>query len=161
SLIEPGNFGVFNWGSVAVDPVRRVAFATPTTLAFTSKLVPRPDDHALLVQKDGPPADSLPALNENFGAPFAAAMGPFVSPSRLPWQEPPWGSVAGVDLTTGRVAWRHRNGTVRDLSPLPLPFRMGVPALGGALITAGGVVFLSGSMDDFVRAYDLTSGRVL
>ena len=44
--------------------------------------------------------------------------------------------VAGVDLVTGRVAWQHRNGTVRDLSPLPLPFKLGVPNLGGPIAIA-------------------------
>ena len=161
SVVHPGNFGVFNWGSIAVDPERHIAFTTPAALAFTSQLVPRPDDHTLLVQKGGPPKGSLPALNENFGAPFAARMAPFVSPFGLPCHAPPWGSVAGVDLDSGQVVWRHRNGTVRDLAPLPLPFRMGVPSLGGPIVTAGGVAFLSGSLDYYVRGYDLADGHVV
>lgn len=161
TLVNPGNFGVFNWGSIAVDPVRGVAFTTPAVLGFTSQLVPRPDATTLLVQKHGATKGSLPALNENFGAPFAARMQPFVSPFGLPCQEPPWGTVAGVDLNAGRIVWRHRNGTVRDLSPLPLPFRMGVPNLGGPIVTAGNVAFLSGTLDDTVRAYDVTNGREL
>ena len=51
SLIYPGNFGVFNWGGVAVDPARQIAFTTPAYLAFVSRLVPRPDDTALVVQR--------------------------------------------------------------------------------------------------------------
>lgn len=161
SLIYPGNFGVFNWGGVAVDPQRGVAFTTPAYLAFVSTLVPRPDDKALLVQDKGPPQGSLPALNENFGAPFAVRMHPFVSPVGIPCQAPPWGYVAGVDLASGKIAWQHRNGTVRDLSPLPLPFKMGVPSLGGPVMTAGSVAFLSGSLDNYVRGYDVRSGRQL
>ena len=161
SLVHPGNFGVFNWGGIAVDPVRQVAFTTPTSLAFTSQLVPRPDDTTLLVQDGGPPEGALPALNENLGAPFAAKMGPFTSPLGLPCQAPPWGFVAGVDLVSGEVVWKHRNGTVRDVAPIPLPFRMGVPNLGGPLITAGGVAFLSGTLDYYLRAYDLTTGDQL
>lgn len=161
TLVHPGNFGVFNWGSIAVDPARGIAFTTPAILGFTSQLVPRPDDTTLLVQKGGPPKGSLPALNENFGAPFAARMQPFVSPLGIPCQEPPWGTVAGVDLATGQIAWRRRNGTVRDLSPLPLPFGMGVPNLGGPIVTAGGVAFLSGTLDYYVRGYDVTTGREL
>ena len=161
SLVYPGNFGVFNWGSVAVDPNRQIVFGTPARLAFVSKLVPRPDDTALMVQSDGPPKGALPALNENFGAPFAADLHPFTSPFGIPCQAPPWGAVTGAELASGHVAWRHRNGTVRDLSPLPLPFRMGVPNLGGPIVTAGGVAFLSGTLDYFVRAYDVTSGRQL
>lgn len=161
TLVNPGNFGVFNWGSIAVDPARGIAFTTPAILAFTSQLVPRPDDTTLLVQEGGPPKGSLPALNENFGAPFAARMQPFVSPLGVPCQEPPWGTIAGVDLNTGQIAWRHRNGTVRDLSPVPLPFKMGVPNLGGPIVTAGGVAFLSGTLDYYLRAYDVTTGREL
>ena len=94
-------------------------------------------------------------------APFAIKLAPFTSPIGIPCQAPPWGYVAGADLTTGRIAWKHRNGTVRDITPLPLPFRMGVPNIGGPLITSGGVAFLSGTIDDAVRAYDVTSGRQL
>jgi len=161
SLIYPGNFGTFNWGGIAVDPTRQAAFTTPTYLAFVSKLVPRPDDKALMVQDPGSPKGSLPALNENFGAPFAAKLSPFVSPLGIPCQAPPWGYVAGVDLRTGRVAWQHRNGTVRDLSPLPLPLRLGVPNLGGPITTAGGVAFLSGTLDNYVRGYEVATGREL
>ena len=160
SLVYPGNFGVFNWGSIAVDPVHGTAFVTPTYMAFVSRLVPRPNDEALVVQ-DEKPVGSLPALNENFGAPYAAKLSPFMSPLGIPCQQPPWGYVAGVDLSGGRVVWRHRNGTVRDLAPVPLPFRMGVPNLGGPIVTAGGVAFLSGTMDYYVRGYDVATGEEL
>jgi len=160
TLVYPGNFGVFNWGAVAVDPQHQVVFATPTYLAFVQRLVPRPDAKALVVNKEAP-KDGLPALNENFGAPYAAEMHPFLSPLGIPCQAPPWGYVAGADLNTGKIVWRHRNGTVRDLAPVPLPFRMGVPGIGGPIITAGGVAFYSGSLDNYVRAYALADGRQL
>ncbi|WP_156419440.1 glucose/quinate/shikimate family membrane-bound PQQ-dependent dehydrogenase [Aureimonas sp. AU12] len=160
SLIYPGNFGVFNWGSVAVDPARGVMFGTPTYLAFVSTLKPRSNDSELVVNTK-PPEGALPALNENFGAPYAVDLKPFVSPLGLPCQSPPWGYVAGVDLTTGEVAWQHKNGTVRDSSPVPLPFRMGVPNLGGPMMTAGGVAFLSGTLDYYIRGYDVTTGEEL
>lgn len=131
SLVYPGNFGVFNWGSIAVDPQRQIAFTTPASLAFVSQLVPREDDTSFHVQGDNRPEGSLPALNENFGAPYAVKLSPLLSPLGLPCQQPPWGYVAGVDLATGDIVWKHKNGTVRDSSPLPLPFEMGVPALGG------------------------------
>jgi quinoprotein glucose dehydrogenase len=31
SIVYPGNYGVFDWGGIAVDPVRQVLVATPTT----------------------------------------------------------------------------------------------------------------------------------
>lgn len=162
TLIHPGNFGVFNWGGIAVDPQRQIAFTTPTYLAFVSKLVPRDDDTTLYVQ--GKPSEgglALPALNENFGAPFAVKLSPFTSVLGIPCHEPPWGYVAAADLTTGEVIWQHKNGSVRDLAPVPLPFEVGVPNLGGPIMTAGGVAFLSGTLDYYVRAYDVTTGEQL
>ncbi|WP_422099648.1 membrane-bound PQQ-dependent dehydrogenase, glucose/quinate/shikimate family [Variovorax sp.] len=159
SLIYPGNFGVFNWGGVAVDPQRQIAFATPASLAFVSTLIPRADDSTLYVQGGKPPEGSLPALNENFGAPFAVKLKPFTSALGLPCQAPPWGHVAAADLRSGQILWKHKNGTVRDSSPLPLPFAMGVPSLGGPILTGGGVAFLSGTLDYYLRAYDVNSGR--
>jgi len=161
TLVYPGNFGVFNWGGVAVDPELQAVFATPTYLAFVSKLVPREDDTTLYVQGDERPQDSLPALNENFGAPFAVQLSAFTSALGLPCQQPPWGYIAGADLTSGDVAWMRKNGTVRDSSPLPLPFSMGVPNLGGPIMTAGRVAFLSGTLDYYLRAYDVMTGTEL
>ena len=106
-------------------------------------------------------SDGKPGLNENYGAPYAVSLKPFLSPLGLPCQQPPWGYVAGLDLRSGEVVWKHRNGTVRDQSPLPLPFKMGVPDLGGPIVTAGGVAFMSGTIDYYVRAYDVTTGEQL
>ncbi|HTN62260.1 MAG TPA: glucose/quinate/shikimate family membrane-bound PQQ-dependent dehydrogenase [Devosia sp.] len=156
SIVYPGNFGTFNWGAVAVDPERQVMFAMPVYLAFTSTLVPRDNAEQRYVSKE----DS-PAFNENYGAPFAANMGAFLSPLGLPCQAPPWGYVAGADLTTGKIAYRHVNGTVQDLSPIPVPLKLGVPGIGGPIITKGGLAFLSGTLDYYARAYDLTSGKQL
>ena len=154
SIVYPGNFGTFNWGAVAVDPNRQVMFAMPVYLAFTSKMVPRPDEYARVVTKQGEAV-----FNENFGAPYASKMGAFLSPLGPPCQQPPWGYVAGVDLTTGKTVYQHVNGTVRDLSPVPLPFKMGVPGIGGPIITKGGLAFLSGTMDYYVRGYELKTGK--
>ena len=160
SLIYPGNFGVFNWGSVAVDPERGVMFGTPTYLAFISKLVPRDNATELVVNKTAPKG-ALPALNENFGAPYGISLKPFTSVVGLPCQAPPWGTIAGADLSTGEIAWMHKNGTTRDSAPVPLPFKMGVPNLGGPIMTKGGVAFLSGTLDYYVRGYDVTTGDQL
>lgn len=156
SIVYPGNFGTFNWGGIAIDPVRQISFQMPVYLAFTSQLIPRPDDHTRLITKPGDPP-----IGENLGDPYAAKMGAFLSPIGLPCQSPPWGYVAGADLTTGKIVYRHVNGTVRDLSPIPLPLKMGVPGIGGPLLTAGGVAFLSGTLDYYIRAYDVSTGKQL
>ena len=158
TLVYPGNLGVFNWGGVAVDPVRQALVGTPTHLAFTYQLIARQDATTNYVS-----AGKNEHWNENYGARYAVMIEPFLSPLGLPCQAPPWGAIAGVDLRTGKLAWMHRNGTVRDQMPsfLPIPFPMGVASLGGPLITAGGVAFYSGAMDNYLRAYDVTTGKKL
>ncbi|MGA1801053.1 glucose/quinate/shikimate family membrane-bound PQQ-dependent dehydrogenase [Rhizobium sp. HT1-10] len=157
SLIYPGNFGTFNWGSVAVDPERQVMFGMPTYLAFTSKLVPA----SQIPPRGQDEKGSEQGLNRNDGAPYGVFMGPFLGPLQIPCQAPPWGYVAGVDLKTGKTVYKHKNGTTRDMTPLPLAFNVGVPGIGGPMITKGGVVFMGAAVDDFLRAYDLTTGKVL
>ncbi|NTF64995.1 glucose/quinate/shikimate family membrane-bound PQQ-dependent dehydrogenase [Agrobacterium rhizogenes] len=157
SIIYPGNFGTFNWGSVAVDPERQIMFGMPTYLAFTSRLVPRADIPPRGQDQKG----SEQGLNRNDGAPYGVFMGPFLGPLGIPCQAPPWGYVAGADLTTGKIAYKHKNGTVHDMTPLPLPFKVGVPGIGGPIVTKGGVAFLGAAVDNYLRAYDVTTGRQL
>lgn len=156
SIIYPGNLGVFNWGGVAVDPERQIVFAMPVQMAFVSTLIVRKDAISRMVTND-----TAPPFNENFGSRYAVTMVPLFSPLGKPCQAPPWGYIAGADLVDGRIAYQHVNGTVRDLFRIPLPFRLGVPGIGGPIITRGGVAFLSGTLDYFLRAYDVTTGNQL
>ncbi|ARQ57472.1 quinoprotein glucose dehydrogenase [Rhizobium sp. Kim5] len=157
TIVYPGNFGTFNWGSVAVDPERQIMFGMPTYLAFTSRLVPA----AEIPPRGQDEKGSEQGLNRNDGAPYGVFMGPFLGPLQIPCQAPPWGYVTGVDLRTGKIAYMHKNGTVHDMTPLPLPFKVGVPGIGGPMLTKGGVAFLSAAVDNYLRAYDVTNGREL
>jgi quinoprotein glucose dehydrogenase len=95
------------------------------------------------------------------GTPFAVDLRPLLSPLGIPCQAPPWGYLAAVDLKTMQRVWMHKNGTIRDRAPFGIPLPLGVPSLGGPLSTGGGVAFLSGTLDDYLRAYDVRNGRQL
>ena len=156
SIVYPGNFGVFDWGGISVDPVRQIAFVNPNYMAFKSKLIPAAD-----IAKQGPRISETQGVQPNKGAPYGVILEAMLSPMGLPCQAPAWGYVAAVDLTTHKTIWMHKNGTVRDSSPVPLPLTMGVPSLGGTFTTAGGVSFLSGTLDQYLRAYDVKNGKQL
>jgi quinoprotein glucose dehydrogenase len=160
TLVFPGNLGMFEWGGVAVDPVRQIAIANPMTLPFVSKLIPRGPDNPD-APNDAHPSGSEIGVQPMYGAPYGVVIHPFTSPIGLPCMRPPWGYMAAIDLKTKQIAWMHRNGTIRDNSPAPLPFKMGVPMLGGPMTTAGGVAFLTGTSDYFIRAYDVSNGAQL
>ncbi|WP_277372787.1 membrane-bound PQQ-dependent dehydrogenase, glucose/quinate/shikimate family [Pseudomonas sp. AA-38] len=156
SLIYPGNVGVFNWPSVAVDPQRQILFGAPNYLAFVSRLVKREggDEQAVA-------GGSEHGLQPNRGAPYMVSLKPFLSLLGLPCQAPPWGYVTAVDLRSMDKVWQHKNGTSRDSAPLGIPLTVGVPNLGGPLITGGGLGFLSGTLDYYLRAYDMHTGEEL
>lgn len=156
SLIYPGNVGVFNWGGVSVDPVRQMLFTSPNYMAFVSKMVPRAD-----VAEGSKRESETSGVQPNTGAPYAVIMHPFMSPLGVPCQAPAWGYVAGIDLTTNKVVWKHKNGTSRDSSPIPIGLPIGVPSMGGSIVTAGGLGFLSGTLDQYLRAYDVNTGKEL
>jgi PQQ-dependent dehydrogenase (methanol/ethanol family) len=59
--------------------------------------------------------------------------------------EPQYGEFVAVDLNTGKIAWRNRTSK---------------PMIGGALATAGGLVF-TGTADKEFLAFDAKSGRRL
>jgi quinoprotein glucose dehydrogenase len=155
SLVFPGNFGVFDWGGIAVDPVRQILIANPSYMAFTSKLVPRSQIPSESGDKKGSETSGIKLAR---GTPYGFELNAFLSPLGIPCQAPPWGYVAGVDLRTNHIVWEHKNGTIRDSAPLPIPMPLGVPSLGGMITTAGGVAFLSGTLDYYLRAYDVRNG---
>ena len=160
TLVFPGNLGMFEWGGIAVDPVRQIAIANPIAIPFVSKLLPRgPDNPA--APNDAHPSGSEIGVQPMYGTPYGVVLHPFLSPVGLPCMRPPWGYMAAIDLKTMKIAWMHRNGTSRDSAPLPIPIKMGVPSLGGPMTTAGGVAFLTSTTDYYIRAYDVTNGDQL
>jgi quinoprotein glucose dehydrogenase len=160
TLVYPGDFGMFEWGGIAVDPRREIAIANPQSVPFVSRLVPRGKDNPSAPDSAHPPGTEL-GVQPMYGTPYGVDLGVFLSPLKIPCMAPPWGSLAALDLKTNKIVWQHRVGTIRDEAPLPLPFKLGVPMLGGPIVTAGGLAFLTGTMDDYIRAFDVDEGKLL
>src|SRR5262245_66558448 len=92
---------------------------------------------------------------------FTAVTNAFLSPLGIPCNAPPWGRIVAVDLVTKRTVWQRALGTTRDRSALALPAPLGVPSIGGPIITESGLVFIGGALDDYVRALDIHTGEEL
>ena len=155
TVVLPGSGGGSNWGSVAYDPVRRRIIANTSNVATTIQLVPR--DRADF-QRD---REAHVSRSEQEGTPYVARTGVLLSPFGVPCAAPPWGSLTALDLDTKKIAWRVTLGTTRDLAPLGLALPWGTPNMGGPIVTAGGLVFIGASLDDYLRAYDIETGEEL
>ncbi|WP_416262044.1 glucose/quinate/shikimate family membrane-bound PQQ-dependent dehydrogenase [Gibbsiella quercinecans] len=162
TLVFPGNLGMFEWGGIAVDTDRQIAIANPMALPFVSKLIPRGPGNPIeppANDKGGSGTES--GIQPQYGVPYGVELNAFLSPFGLPCKQPAWGYVSAVDLKTNQIVWKKRIGTVRDSSPLPLPFKMGMPMLGGPVTTAGNVFFIAATADNYLRAFSTNTGEKL
>ena len=75
-----------------------------------------------------------------------------------PGSKPPWGRIVAVDLTSGRHRWAAPFGQVQIGGKLEA---VGAPNYGGLIVSAGGVVFATGTADRRIYAFDSASGQML
>ncbi len=155
TLMVPFTGGGANWGSTAYDARRNLVVVNMNNLGHLIRLVPNDKDEKTMELSE----DAEYAPME--GAPFGMTREILVSPLGLPCTAPPWGVIAGVDISTGTIMWRRVLGTTRDLAPGGIEIETGAPNLGGPAITAGGLVFISAAFDSYFRALDVETGKEL
>jgi quinoprotein glucose dehydrogenase len=153
----PGLTGVIDWGGVSIDLDRNILVANYMTLPWRGRLIPRAE-----VSKEFAAA---PLASLAIGTPFAWKFGPWLGPAQVPCSQPPWGSLTAIDLNSRRVVWNHAVGTGEDTGPFGISSKLrmtiGVPSLSGTLTTRGGLIFLSGTADQYLRGFDLATGMEL
>ena len=163
SIVYPGMFGGIEWGGVAVDPQRGILVANPSAMPFIVRMART--GAGAKVPRGAAPEGTFPGLEPTAGTGYAASYFGFLGPFKVPCMQPPWGKLYAVDLATARVLWERPVGSARDSGPFGirshLPLTVGTPQIGGPLLTAGGLVFASATLDDTLRAYELASGREL
>lgn len=77
-----------------------------------------------------------------------------------PGSKAPWGLLTALDLNTGRKVWQVPFGESERRRPNGEPVR-GLRNMGGVAVTAGGVLFATGTTDNKVRAYRAVNGQEL
>jgi quinoprotein glucose dehydrogenase len=160
SVHYPGMVGGMNWGSVSIDPERRLLLVNTQRVATLVRLVPRAEFEAMFAET-GPPKFGFEPQE---GSPYAVERRPLLSPFGAPCNPPPWGTLTAIDLASGEKAWEVPLGTTRDLAPFPLWWflgTIGVPNIGGPITTASGLTFIAATTDSALRAFDSTTGEVL
>jgi len=78
----------------------------------------------------------------------------------FPITTPPWGTLSAIDLNTGIITWQVPFGRYPGMGDA-YANPTGTFNMGGPIVTAGGLVFLGGSMDEMFRAFDKETGEVL
>ena len=177
TLVVPSNVGGAHWGGLAYDRSRQLVIVPVNELAAQVQLLPRAAGHSM-----SEPGWEYAAMR---GTPYMLRRRILLSPAGVPCTRPPFGSLVAVSLATGTIAWRVPLGTPRTPAAAPqLPAAatgqvrsaltsigstggdsalatLGSPNLGGAIVTAGGVVFVAATIDQMIRAFDVETGREL
>ncbi len=182
ALSFPGSLGGMNWGGLSVDPEAGLAFFNDMRLGLWIQMFPQPVEQS--VQRDAAQPKSGPnqgdvdgkvAVNAGGetpntgmgavplkGTPYSVNKNRFLSQLQIPCQKPPFGSLTAIDLKTRKIVWQVPVGTVQDTGPfgikMMLPIPVGMPTLGGTLATQGGLVFIAGTQDYYLRAFDSRTG---
>jgi quinoprotein glucose dehydrogenase len=113
-------------------------------------------DYLLLRDRDTPPAN---AKSERPRYSFTGYPR-FLDNEGYPASKPPWGTLNCIDLNTGKLIWKVPLGEYPELAAQGTPVT-GTENYGGAIITAGGLLFCSGTRDAKIRAFDKDTGTEL
>ena len=84
----------------------------------------------------------------------------FLDHEGYPAIKPPWGVLNAINLNTGEFAWQVPLGEHAELTARGIP-RTGTETFGGSIVTAGGLVFIAGTKDERIHAFDKQTGRLL
>ena len=84
----------------------------------------------------------------------------WVDTNGYPAIRPPWGTLSAINLNTGEYEWKATLGEFPELVAKGIP-PTGTENYGGPVVTAGGLVFIAASRDEFIRAFDQKTGKVL
>ena len=160
SVAMPGVIGGAGWGGAAVDPVSGWAYIKATNSPAMFSLQQRNAtsdtvDTPFMVNL-GRSTLGLSQLNNAEGA----------TRTTLPINKPPYGTLTAIDLNTGDTKWQIVLGDTPEIRNHPalkgvtLPPKLGVAGSPGALVTKGGLVFVTGG-GQVLYAIDARSGATL
>ena len=167
TLVNPGYAGGNNWSSVSIDPERGIMVAPALYIPNLVTLITRKDADArgLKPQSDGSGGHGVGGAAAQANTPYGVLIAPFLSPLGIPCTQPPYAKLTAVDLVRGKLVWTRAFGTAAKSGPMGLrshiPLTIGPPSWGGAIVTRGGLTFISGSQDQHVRAFDTVTGKEL
>ena len=174
----PGYNGGSDWGGIALDPRRGVIVANYNDMPNHNRLVPRAEANEKGWYPRGHPKGKSAgeaarsggaegAGDPQLGVPYAIQVnaGWRMKYTGLLCKQPPYGGIRAIDLRTGRTIWDRPLGTARKNGPFGIPSMLpviiGTPNNGGAVVTAGGLVFIAAATDDLIRAIDLRTGETV
>jgi quinoprotein glucose dehydrogenase len=157
TIVVPGNIGGVAWGGMAHDRANGLLVMPVNNLAAEVRLIPRAE---LDEQRKRLAPDF--ELHQQRGTPYALVRRLLLGPKTLlPCTPPPWGTLTAVRAATGEIVWQVPLGSFPGTESATDSAKWGSIALGGPIVTAGGLVFTAGTLEAAFYAFDVQTGRQL
>jgi quinoprotein glucose dehydrogenase len=159
TLYLPSNIGGAQWGGLAYDSARNIAVVPVNRIATAVQLIPRAAYDSTREEKGW-------QYTGMSGTPYVMRRQVVAAPSGVPCTRPPFATLVAINLSTTQKLWEVPLGDA-SLAPVAgarktvTPPAWGTTVLGGPIVTAGGLVFIAGTNDHSIRAFDIVTGAEL
>jgi quinoprotein glucose dehydrogenase len=151
TAVAPGFHGGATWAGACFDPTTGLLYVNSNDVPIVVTLTRMPQGYyqptGYNYFRDGL---ALPPEREKGGGQAGG----------YPAIKPPWGQLNAIDVNNGDFAWRIPLGEFPELTAKGIP-PTGTENFGGAILTAGGLLFIGGSKDEMFHAYDKATGKLL
>jgi len=154
----PGNHGGVNWFGASFNPQLGYLFVNTNELGQMAGM--KDHDKAKGMANGAGQGNRVDPGGPYEGVPGGGRFSlPGKDAQQYPCQQPPWGELTAVNVSTGEFAWRVPLGVTDSLPPDKQ--NTGRPGNGGTIATAGGLVFVAATDDSRIRAFDAKTGKEL
>ncbi len=143
SIVIPGFHGGANWSGASFDPTSGLLYVNSNNV---------PNVLTMVETKSEDRARVGPYRHTGYIQ--------FLDHEGYPAIKPPWGVLSAINLNTGAIAWQVPLGEHPELTARGIP-RTGTETFGGTIVTAGGLVFIAGTKDERLHAFDKKTGKML
>lgn len=146
TLVVPSNIGGAHWGGLAADEQSGIAVIPVNRISAMVQLIPAKDFDMTAARQESNRLGQGYEYTMMEGTPYVMRRRLLLGPGNIPCTPPPFGALVAINLRTGERLWE---------APLD------TPNLGGPIATAGRLVFMAGTIDRTIRAFDLDTGEAL
>ena len=141
NTIQYGDNGGAQWTGASVDPYKNIMYVTASNIPWIVGV-----QASQYKDKGGLQYIDKKAI-------------PLRDLDGYPGVKPPWGTLTAINLNTGKILWQSYLGYYESLKSKGII--TGTENFGGATATSGGLVFVAGTLDKLIRAFDVETGKEL
>lgn len=161
SIMTPGNVGGIHWGGMCYDAKQGLLITNINRLAAIIRMIPRDkidqlqnEQKELLRVETGWQTGTPYVMKRDYL--FKIDSGRFIMQTA-----PPWGTLLAIDTKDGSKKWEVPLGYSLDPKKYPGAEKWGSINFGGAIATAGNLIFVAATLDNHLRSFNTQTGELL